>query len=323
MKYKNITRTAQRVLSTIGLGIGLSVALPLGLSAADFPEHPVTIVVAYAPGGGTDTAIRAMAKVVSEKLGQQILVQNVTGAGGGVAALKVSRAKPDGYTLLATNSTSYTLEPLIRKTAFQMDSFTPVGIIAAFQGAMFAHKDKKFGSLDELIALAKSEKRAIKFASFLSIDRLVMQFIGKQKGIEVIPVPVSGGNGSVQMVLSGAVDMGYSGGSWAPIVKAGDAKGMFATSFERLRLAPDLPAMKDMGYPFGTTSFLSLSAPAGTPKAAIAKIAEAISAGVASKMAQNVGEKRNMDMTFQGPESAAKTLQAERDAYVAILKAVE
>lgn len=290
--------------------------------AQEWPADSITVVVAYPAGGGTDTAIRAMTDILSEQLGQPILVQNVGGAGGGVAAAKVAKAEPDGYTLLATNSTSITLAPLVQKMLYDMEDFEHVAILGEFQNAMFAKADKPFDTLDELVEMAKKEDRPISFASQLAIDRLLMQYIAKERGFELRPLPVSGGSGAVQAVLAGDVDLSFSGGSWAPIVAAGDAKALFAASHDRLKRAPDLVSMKDLGFPFGVTSHISLHAPAGTPPEAVAKISAAFEKAVEGKRAQTVGDKRNMDMTFRDAEGARQAMQKERETYEKILKAV-
>lgn len=312
-------RSAAAVIGAAALA--LSFAAP-GAQAAEWPTGPVTVVVAYPAGGGTDTAIRAMTSILSEKLGQPILVKNVGGAGGGVAAAQGMKEKADGYTLLATNSTSITLAPLVQKMPYKMSDFETVAILGEFQNAMFANKDKPFGTLDELVKVAKKEDRAVTFASQLAIDRLLMQYIAKERGFKLRPLPVAGGNGAVQAVLAGDVDLSFSGGSWAPIVAAGDAKSLFAASYNRLKLAPDLVSMKDLGFPFGVTSHISLHAPAGTPKDVMKKIAAAFKPAVAGEIAQNVGQKRNMDMTFQDTEAAQQTMNKERETYVKILKVV-
>ncbi len=321
--YTRLSASGWRAAAAI-LGAALLSAGAAGQSAEaqEWPTDAITVVVAYPAGGGTDTAIRAMTDILNKKLGQPILVQNVAGAGGGVAASQVAKAKPDGYTLLATNSTSITLAPLVQKMLYDMDDFEDVAILGEFQNAVFANIDKPFSTLDDLVELAKKEKRPISFASQLAIDRLLMQYIAKERGFELRPLPVSGGSGAVQAVLAGDVDLSFSGGSWAPIVAAGDAKALFAASHERLKLAPDLVSMKDLGFPFGVTSHISLHAPAGTPQEVIEKIAAAFKPGVESELAQNVGQKRNMAMIFQGPEAAKQTMQKERETYQKILEAV-
>lgn len=302
--------------------LGTASSFALTAQAADWPTKPITIVVAYPAGGGTDTSVRALTEIMGEKLGQPILVQNVGGAGGGVAATKVARAKPDGYTLLATNSTSITLAPLVQKATYSMKSFESVGMIGEFQNAFFTGIKQPYNTLDEMVAKAKAENRAIKGASQLALDRLVMQYIAKKRGFKYVPVPVHGGSGAVQAVLSGAVDVSFSGGSWAPLVRAGDAKALFAASYNRLKTAPDLVSMKDLGFPFGMTAHISVHAPAGTPKDVIAKIAAALGPAVNGDRAQDVGKKRYMDMTFQGPEEATASMKKEHETYVELVKSV-
>jgi tripartite-type tricarboxylate transporter receptor subunit TctC len=305
------------------LAAGIAMAMLVQPAVAqEWPTEPVTVVVAYPAGGGTDTSIRAMTDILSEHLGQPILVQNVGGAGGGVAATQVARVKADGYTLLATNSTSITLAPLVQKATYNMDSFEHVAILGEFQNAMFANVDKPFDTLDQLVEQAQSEGRPVSYASQLAIDRLLMQYLAQERGFELLPVPVNGGNGAVQAVMAGDVDLAFSGGSWAPIVAAGDAKALFAASHERLKLAPDLVSLKDLGFPFGVTSHISLHAPAGTPPEVLEKISAAFEPAVAGEMAQNVGENRNMDMTFRGHEAAVEVMENERATYESILESV-
>jgi tripartite-type tricarboxylate transporter receptor subunit TctC len=290
--------------------------------AQDWPTKPITVIIAYPAGGGTDIAVRAGTDILGEKLGQAILIQNVGGAGGGVAAARVAKAQPDGYTLLATNSTSITLAPLVQKMLYDMQDFEHVAILGEFQNAVFANKDKPFSTLDELVGLAKKEARPITFASQLAIDRLLMQYIAKERGFELRPLPVQGGNGAVQAVLGGDVDMSFSGGSWAPIVAAGDAKVLFAASYERLKQAPNLVSMKDLGFSFGVTSHISLHAPAGTPKEIVDKIAAAFKPAIESKRTQTVGETRNMDMTFRDAAGARQIMENERKTYQKLLELV-
>ncbi|WP_209427161.1 tripartite tricarboxylate transporter substrate binding protein [Pararhodobacter sp. SW119] len=290
--------------------------------AQDWPQEDITIVVAYPAGGGTDAAIRAMVDILSEQFGQNVLVRNVGGAGGGVAAAQVMREDPDGYTLLATNSTSITLAPLVEPTAYSLEDFETVAILGEFQNAVFANNDKPFDTLDEAIETVKSENRPLSFASQLAIDRLLMQYIARERGIELLPLPVSGGAGATQAVLAGDVDLSFSGGSWAPLVNAGDAKALFAASHGRLAVMPDLVSMEDLGFEFGVTSHISLHAPAGTPEEVLQAISNAFEPGVKGERAQNVGEARSMDMTFRGLEEAREVIANERATYEAMLESL-
>ena len=165
--------------------------------AADFPTKPVTIVIGFAPGGGTDAVLRAVAEPLAQSLGQAVLVQNKPGAGGGVAAMAIKAAEPDGYTLIGTGSLTFTFEPQVLKTQYQHDDFTHVAIISLFQDGLFTHPSRPYKSMRDVIDAAKAEKRDIKYASQYALDRLIFEYVSKKEGVKFIPVPTQGGNGTV------------------------------------------------------------------------------------------------------------------------------
>lgn len=297
-----------------------SISFAGAAQAQDYPSKPVTVIVGYAAGGGTDVVVRSMVEPLSKELGQPILVQNVNGAGGGVAAARVAKMAPDGYTILATTSSTFSLEPQTQKTAYKDEEFTHIATVAQFQGVFFTRVDKPFDTLPALLKRAKESKQPIKFASYFQLDRLVMQYIGKQEGVQMIPVPVAGGAGSVQAVLSGDVDAGYSGGSWSPLIQNKSAKLLFATSFDRLKLAPDLQSMKDLGYTIGTTNFITISAPKGTPQAIIDKIAAGFEKAAKSPEATKTGSAMHMDIAYYGPAQTRKIIDEEIKAFAEMIK---
>jgi tripartite-type tricarboxylate transporter receptor subunit TctC len=303
--------------------VGATLCVGVTAQAAEFPSKTITLVVGYAAGGGTDVLVRAVAEPLSRSLGQQVLVQNVPGAGGGVAAVRVAREPADGHALLVTTSSTFSLEPQLQKTAYEDKDFTHVATIAQFQGAIFANANKPFSSLKELVAHAKAEKRAIKHASYFQLDKLLMGYIAKKEGVEVVPVPVKGGSGAVQAVLQGDVDTAYSGGSWAPQAESGAAKPLFATSYDRLALAPELVSMKDLGYDIGTTSYMTVSAPAGTPPEVVKKLAAAFAEAVKAPVVQQVGEKRFMEVRAWGPAETREIIDTEEKAFAEMIAANE
>tara|TARA_B110000503_G_C7088295_1_gene388299 strand:+ start:51 stop:989 length:939 start_codon:yes stop_codon:yes gene_type:complete len=296
-------------------------ALTAQLCAAyAYPTKPITVMVGYGAGGGTDAVVRSLTKPLGDILGVTILVQNVPGAGGGVAAKKVANAPADGYTILATTSSTFSLEPQAKKTAYSNEEFIHIATISQFQGAMFAKADKPYNNLQELIALAKKENRPIKYASFFLVDKLLMGYIGKKEGVKMIPVPVKGGNGAVQAALAGDVDLAYSGGSWAPHVASGSAKVIFATSYDRLKLAPNLVAMKDLGYSMGSTSYLTLSMAKDTPPDVLKKVSASISKAIQDPKMKNSAISRNMDPTYHDIAGTAMLIQVESSAFAEMLK---
>jgi tripartite-type tricarboxylate transporter receptor subunit TctC len=289
-------------------------------AAAAFPSKSVTMIVGYRAGGGTDTLARAAADPLSKILGQSVLVQNKAGAGGGVAALYTSKMPPDGYTFVVTTSTTYCLEPQLQKVAYKNDDFTHIAVIGQFQEAIFTKAGAPFKTLQDMIAFAKKEKRALKYASFYQLDRLVTGYIADREGIKMIPVPVKGGAGVMPAVLGGHVDFGWSGGSFAPHARAGTITMLGAMTYDRLGQFPDLPSMKDFGYPTGTQVFITVAAAAGTPKPVVDKLANAWKQAMQDKGVVDIMEKRNQLIVFHGPDEMPALLANQTKMYADMVK---
>jgi tripartite-type tricarboxylate transporter receptor subunit TctC len=316
MKRPNIGYT---IFGAALLGAAI-VAPTAAVMAADYPSKAVTMIVAYRAGGGTDTLARAAADPLGKVLGQKVLVQNKPGAGGGVAALYTSKTKPDGYTFVVTTSTTYTLEPQLKKVAYKSDDLRHIAVIGQFQEAIFTKAGASFKTLKEMIAVAKKEKRALKYASFYQLDRLVTGFIADREGIKIIPVPVKGGAGVMPAVLGGHVDFGWSGGSFAPHARAGTITMLGAMTKERLGQFPDLMSMKDFGYPGGTEVFITVSAAAGTPEPVVKKLAAGWQKAMKEKAVVDIMNKRNQLILFHGPDVVQDLLKKQTAMYADMVK---
>lgn len=300
---------------------GAAIAGPTAaVMAAEYPTKAVTMIVAYRAGGGTDTLARAAADPLGKLLGQPVLVQNKPGAGGGVAALYTSKTKPDGYTFVVTTSTTYTLEPQLKKVAYKSGDLRHIAVIGQFQEAIFTKAGAPFKTLEEMIATAKKEKRPLKYASFYQLDRLVTGFIADREGIKIIPVPVKGGAGVMPAVLGGHVDFGWSGGSFAPHARAGTITMLGAMTKERLGQFPDLRSMKDFGYPGGTEVFITVSAAAGTPEPVVKKLAAGWQEAMKEKAVVDIMNKRNQLILFHGPDVVEDLLKKQTVMYGEMVK---
>lgn len=301
--------------------LGAAIAAPTAaVMAAEFPTKAVTMIVAYRAGGGTDTLARAAAEPLGKVLGQKVLVQNKPGAGGGVAALYTSKTKPDGYTFVVTTSTTYTLEPQLKKVAYKSEDLRHIAVIGQFQEAIFTKAGASFKTLEEMIAIAKKEKRPLKYASFYQLDRLVTGFIADREGIKIVPVPVKGGAGVMPAVLGGHVDFGWSGGSFAPHARAGTITMLGAMTKERLGQFPDLRSMKDFGYPGGTEVFITVSAAAGTPEPVVKKLAAGWQKAMKEKAVVDIMNKRNQLILFHGPDVVEDLLKKQTVMYGDMVK---
>jgi len=292
--------------------------------AADFPTKPITIIVGFAPGGGTDAVLRAMAEPLGRSLGQTVLVQNKPGAGGGVAAMAVKAAEPDGYTLIGTGSLTYAFEPLVLKTQYDVKDFAHVAIVSKFEDGLFTHPSRPYKSMRDVIDAAKAEKRDIKYASQYQLDKLIFEYVAKKEGIKIIPVPTGGGNGSVQAVLANQVDFGFSGGTFGPQAETGEVRVIGSMMTERMGRFPEILSTVDNGWDIGGGNYLMVSAPKNTPKPVIDKLAKAMAEAANAQNVQAVVKSRYMkENLFIGPDKIDATLEADIKKYTELLARVK
>jgi len=301
----------------------LSAAFAGAAGAEDFPTKPITIVIGFGAGGGTDAVVRAVAEPVSKSLGQPILVINKPGAGGGVAAMDVKRANPDGYTLYAGGSLTFAFEPLVLKTQYKWDDFEHVAMISLFQDGLFTHPSRPYKNMRDIINAAKAEKRSIKYASQYQLDRLIFAYVAKQEGVEIIPVPTQGGNGTVTATLANQVDFGFSGGTYGPHVESGALRMVGSMMAERMERFPDVMSMHDNGWMIGSGNYLIVSTTKGTPKAVIDKLGAALQAGMKTDTVQAVVKSRYMKDVFIGPDKANEVVKSELDKYAKLIAATK
>jgi tripartite-type tricarboxylate transporter receptor subunit TctC len=292
--------------------------------AQEFPTKPITIFVGFAAGGGTDAVIRAMAEPLTKSLGQTVLVQNKPGAGGGVSAMAVKAAEPDGYTLIGTGSLTYTFEPLVLKTQYDAKDFAHIAIVSKFEDGLFTHPSRPYKSMRDVINAAKAENRDIKYASQYQLDKLIFEYVAKKEGIKIIPVPTGGGNGAVQAVLANQVDFGFSGGTFGPQAETGEVRVIGSMMTERMGRFPEIFSMVDNGWDIGGGNYLMLSAPKNTPKPVLDKLAKAMEEATKAPNVQAVVRSRYMkENLFIGPDKVDATLDADIKKYTDLIARVK
>ena len=304
---------------TIAIAALLAAGLATPLAAQDFPTKPISIVIGFGAGGGTDAVVRAVAEPMSKALGQPILVTNKPGAGGGVAAMEIKAAKPDGYTIYAGGSLTFAFEPLVLKTQYKHDEFEHIALISLFQDGLFTHPSRPYKSMRDVINAAKAEKRSIKYASQYQLDRLIFAYVAKKEGIEIIPVPTQGGNGAVTATLANQVDFGFSGGTFGPHIESGALRLIGSMMAERMERFPDILSMHDNGWMIGSGNYLIVSTTKGTPKAVVEKLGKAFRDGMKTDTVQSVVKSRYMKDVFIGPDKAGEVVKAEFDKYAKLV----
>lgn len=247
-----------------------------------YPDRPVTLIIPFAPGGGTDVLARALGPIFAAKLGGTVVIENVSGGAGNIASTRVARAAPDGYTLVIHNVGFAINASLYRNLPFDSErDFLPVAFINYSPLVIMGRKTLPANTLPELVAWMKENPAKLAHAGIGSISHLAIVPLMKAAGQGDL-IPYRGGGPAVQDVIAGHADLTASPlqtGS-AP-VSEGLAKGFAVTSAERSPMLPDVPSLvPELGPQAETTFWNLLMAPAGTPKAVTDKLNAALDAAL-------------------------------------------
>jgi tripartite-type tricarboxylate transporter receptor subunit TctC len=274
-------RPVPRRLILLGLAGALLLGLIAGITevaAQAYPTRPVRLIVTFAPGGSSDLLARAVAKTMTEGLGQQVVVENRPGAGGNVGAEVVARAAPDGYTMLFGTIGTHGVGPALYKDLKYdpVADLAPVGLLHRLPNVLIIHPAIPARSLSEFIAYAKARPGQLSFASAGngSVSHLAGELLKSAAGIELVHVPYRGGGAAMPDLLSGRVTMMIETIPAAlPPARSGDLRALAVTTPQRSSAAPDLPTFSEAGLPgFEVSSWTGLFVPTGTPKAVIERL---------------------------------------------------
>lgn len=262
------------LISAASLAVA-AVAGGVAPAQAEYPEKPVTMVVPYRAGGSTETMARVLAKALSEQVGQNVIVKTMPGAGGAVGATAVSKAAPDGYTILFIASTSVLWPPLTQNVDYTSSSFDYVAQISEYQQAIVAKADAPFNTLEELIEHAKSNP--LNFADQSAMSRTFVNYIAGAEGVNWTGIPTKGGGEMVPFLLGGKVDFAWSGGIHNRY--GSDMKVLASMNQDRLVSSPDAPSISEK-YGIAMPSQAMVLTPKGTPEEVIGKLEAALNLAV-------------------------------------------
>lgn len=270
------------------LALGVAAAAPAMAEGPAYPAQPIELVVPFPAGGATDVIGRLVAQLVSEELGQPIVVQNRSGATGAIGSEYVARAAPTGTTLLIATASTHAVLPAYR-TDLSYDtvsSFEPIALLATFPNLLVVNPQKvPAKTVAELIALLRQRPGQINFAS--SGAGGSVHFAGElfklMTGTDMQHVPYRGSAPALNDLLAGVVDLTFDNMTtvW-PLVQDGRLRALGVASLQRTALAPDLPTVAETVPGFEATSWVGVVGPAGLPKAIVDRLAAAFSRAVQS-----------------------------------------
>jgi len=251
-------------------------------AADSFPSRPIRAIVPYAPGGNVDISARIIAQPLGEALGQTVVVDNRPGAGGNLGASLVAKSTPDGYTLLVGSSGPLSVNPVIFKNLpyDSLKDFAPISTVQAVPLVLLASPKSGFSSVADVVAAARSRPGKVTMASAGTgtTNHFAIELFAQMAGVKVLHVPYKGSGPALSELLGGQVEtmvdqlaasIGY--------VKDGRLKVLAVTTAQRASALPSVPTLDELGYKdYQASTLLGLLAPAGTPKAVVAKLNAAV-----------------------------------------------
>jgi tripartite-type tricarboxylate transporter receptor subunit TctC len=260
-------------------------------AAQEWPNKPVTMVVPFAPAGGTDLLGRIVAKQLAEALGQQIVVENVGGAGGMLGSAKVVKAPPDGYQFVIGTTADAINQSLYKAPLYNFAAdLVPAGLVGAQPTVMLVRKDFPANNLKEFTAYAKANQSTMQYASAGtgSTGHLFCSLLNVALGITVTHVPYRGGGPAMQDMLAGRTDYICTLSPTAkPAMDGNQLKALALLSRERSPMLPDLPTAHEQGVTdFDTSTWFGFFFPKGTPDAIVRKMNAAIAVSIDSPYVQ-------------------------------------
>jgi tripartite-type tricarboxylate transporter receptor subunit TctC len=292
---------------------------PFAASAQDYPTKPITLIVPYAPGGATDSIARIMQDSMSKFLGQQIVIENIGGAGGTIAAARAARTAPDGYTVLLHQVGLAASMSLYKNLTFDAQKdFIPVALINNAASTLATRPDMPAKNLAELIKWMKEPGRTTKIAhpGVGSFGHLAGVLLAQELGIKVTQVPYRGAGPALNDLLASQVDISSQSAVVAtPLVKTGKIKAYAIIGRNRFAGLPDLPTLGEAGYKKLDLDFWHMYlVPAGTPRAIVDKLNAATRHALADARVKKTFSDGGMDLfpaDQETPEAAAALLKRE------------
>jgi tripartite-type tricarboxylate transporter receptor subunit TctC len=257
----------------------LSFVLAAPAVAQSWPQKSIKMIVPFPAGGGTDFIARVAAKHLSERLGQQVFVENRGGANGGVGLNALMQSEPDGYTIATSSDTPLVVNPwLYDKLPYQaLRDFAPVATLVRFPGLLATHPSVPVNNVAELIALAKAKPGGLAYASagVGNFSHLAMELFSLSTGVKLLHVPYKGTGPASLALIGGEVQLGFNNvQTLLQNVRAGQLKALAVAEPQRVPTLPDVPAVAETVPGFTMAPWIGIIVPAKTPKDIVARLTQ-------------------------------------------------
>jgi tripartite-type tricarboxylate transporter receptor subunit TctC len=282
--------------------------------AQDYPSKPINVLIGYSAGGATDLSMRALAAEAAKILKQPIVVSNVVGAAGTLVLGRVKGEKPDGYTIFNAPTANFCRIPHLQAVPYDpLKDFSFIMQYGLYQYGLVVRADSPWKTFEEFIDYAKKNPRKVNYATsgLGTGQHLAMEYMAQKEKIEWNHVPFPGGLQAVTALLGGHVQAVSQTTEWKEHVNAGTLRLLVVWTDQRLKAFPNVPTLREKGYPFAVHSALSLMGPAGMPKPVVEKLQNAFAQAMESKAFLDVMDKFDMPPAYLGSDALTKLVNKD------------
>ncbi|MBT2336554.1 tripartite tricarboxylate transporter substrate binding protein [Variovorax paradoxus] len=317
--------TMQKLLGGLAIAAALTSACSTALAAETYPSRPIKVILPFATGGQSDVVARLIAQRMAVGLGQPLVVENVPGAGGMIAAANVARAAPDGYTLFLANASTLTIAPYLQKrTTIDPATFTPITTVSQFPLVLVVNSNSPYKSLADVIAGAKAKPDKVSFASpgYGTTPHLVGETLMREANITLTHVPYKGGGPALNDLLGGQVDLFFEApATLLPQIHAGKLRPLAVTSKARMPSLPEVRTVAEQGMPKLTLeSWSAFVAPAGTSADIVKRLRVETEKVLKSEDIVNMLRERGFEATSSTPDELARMIRDEGRTWSRLIK---
>ena len=264
----------KKFLAASVLGLACWGIASMALAQESYPNHPITIVVPFGPGSGTDVGARLLGQKLGEALGQPVVIDNKPGANGSIAAEYVSKAKADGYTLFMGTNSTHGANPALQKNLRYdpIKNFDPITRVAVFTSIIVTNPNLPVKNMRELIAFGKANELTLATGNASGV--VMSEALARQVGWKLLRVPFKSNPPAMTEVIAGRVQVMFTDIAAAQAqLKAGTLRPIAVTSKARSALMPDLPTIAESGVPdYDLSGWIALFAPAGSPRPVVERL---------------------------------------------------
>jgi len=319
--YKKLKRAGIIILCVFLI----SIMFINGGVAKEFPTKPISLIVCWAPGSGTDIGARILTSIAPRYFEVPVVVYNKVGGGGTIGTRYVANAKPDGYTLLyGYGGGEHLLAPHLRAVPFNvLEDFEPIILVTSMPPVIVARADSPFETLDEIIKYAREHPGELKYGASGTgtTTDLAPVMLGLKAGVKFTGVPFKGSGPTVAAVMGGHVELGSVPiAAAASLLEAGKLKAFAIAAPKRFPAIPDIPTFKELGYDVAVESLKGIAAPKGTPKEIIKKLHDRFKKCLDDPQMKKLMHSVQLDIVYQGPEEYRRTIRDYYFTYGEILK---